>query len=221
MPDDAILCACGCGREVPKRKYPGRQNRFINTHQHAGPNNGNFRGGKEERACPVCLKVFEEWPSQVGVTCGDAGCDRTWRSLKSAARVRHKEAVKCHHCGKEVRLFPGRAKPKNFCSRPCLSRSKDCENAGNWRGGKWRWVQGQALERDCYRCVICGFDQVVDVHHVVRRSDEGNDAFSDLITLCPNHHRMADLGLINVESYRDLEWTPDSPWTASHSRRKS
>jgi predicted restriction endonuclease len=40
-----------------------------------------------------------------------------------------------------------------------------------------------------------------------------SNGISNLITLCPNHHRMADLGIIDLEDYRDFLWSPDS-WTA-------
>lgn len=39
------------------------------------------------------------------------------------------------------------------------------------------------------KCLICGFDKVVDLHHV--DWDRGNNKKSNLIGLCPNHHRMA------------------------------
>ena len=37
-------------------------------------------------------------------------------------------------------------------------------------------------------CVICGFDKIVDLHHL-DKNHENRDS-NNLIGLCPNHHRM-------------------------------
>jgi hypothetical protein len=216
------FCACGCGGLVRLAKYPSQQRKFINHHQHRGEHNGNFRGGKESKCCPVCLSQFESWPSQPSVTCGDDACYREWQRLKTAARGQHKVSVKCDHCGTGIKLFPSQVKPKNFCNRSCHSRTKKHDNNGNWQGGKWKWFQAQVLRRDDYRCVICGFDQVVDVHHIVGRKRGGSDDPTNLLTLCPNHHRMADIGLIRVEHLARLDWNPEAPdSSSSHSRSES
>jgi predicted restriction endonuclease len=56
-----------------------------------------------------------------------------------------------------------------------------------------------ALLRDGYKCAVCGFDTTVEVHHIIgkrRNGGGGTDHIENLITLCPNHHTMADKGLI-------------------------
>lgn len=55
----------------------------------------------------------------------------------------------------------------------------------------------QARARDRGRCVVCGYDIVVDVHHIVPRSAGGGNQLSNLITVCPNHHAMAHRGLLS------------------------
>ena len=37
-------------------------------------------------------------------------------------------------------------------------------------------------------CTICGFDKIVDLHHLDR--DHSNVSESNLVGLCPNHHKM-------------------------------
>lgn len=217
-----LLCACGCGQPVPTAKYPSLQRKYINHHQHRGEHNGNYRGGKVSRCCPVCLESFMAWPSKHAVTCGAVECFKSWQSMTSGARGQHKTEVACDFCGTPLRRFPSQIKEKNYCNRSCLSKTKTHDNNGNWQGGKWRWFQAQVLRRDNYRCVICGFDQVVDVHHIVGRKRGGTDEPSNLITLCPNHHRMADLGLIKVNHLARLDWTPEDQGSpASHSHTES
>lgn len=56
------------------------------------------------------------------------------------------------------------------------------------------------------KCCICGFDTVVEVHHIKAVADfpfsatlaEVNDLLN-LLYLCPNHHVMVDKGLISTE----------------------
>ncbi len=38
------------------------------------------------------------------------------------------------------------------------------------------------------KCVLCGFDKVVDLHH--KDGNHKNDQISNLVGLCPNHHKM-------------------------------
>lgn len=207
--DATILCACGCGLPVRRANFPSRQSRYINTHQHRGTHNGNFRGGKIQKSCPVCLDTFAGWPSQHEVTCGKDKCYRKWLGMKTAARGRHKVIVQCAMCGKDIHRFPSQVKERNFCDRSCHSRTKGHTNNGNWKGGLWKWVQRQILNRDDHKCVVCGFNLVVDIHHIVRRKSGGKDTHDNLVTLCPNHHRMADLRLIGQDYLRQFA-TPTS-----------
>lgn len=49
------------------------------------------------------------------------------------------------------------------------------------------------------RCAVCGFSEVVEVHHIVSRAMGGSDMLSNLILVCPNHHSMIDRGLIFIK----------------------
>ena len=49
----------------------------------------------------------------------------------------------------------------------------------------------QVLERDGWRCQICGSMQHLQVHHLTLRSQSGSDEEQNLITLCADcHERM-------------------------------
>ena len=52
----------------------------------------------------------------------------------------------------------------------------------------------QVLERDGWRCQSCGRQENLQAHHVNPRSNLGDDALVNLITLCANCHRTAHLG---------------------------
>jgi 5-methylcytosine-specific restriction endonuclease McrA len=61
-----------------------------------------------------------------------------------------------------------------------------------------------ALRRAGSRCRVCGFDTLVEVHHIIARRHGGPDTLDNLITLCPNHHTMADRGQIAQDALRAL-----------------
>jgi len=52
-------------------------------------------------------------------------------------------------------------------------------------------LQRQVLERDGWRCQVCGSMQNLQVHHLKFRSHSGSDEEQNLITLCAEcHERM-------------------------------
>ncbi|MGA3319045.1 MAG: HNH endonuclease [Candidatus Korobacteraceae bacterium] len=49
-------------------------------------------------------------------------------------------------------------------------------------------LQRQVLERDGWRCQVCGSMQNLQVHHLKFRSRSGGDEEQNLITLCAECH---------------------------------
>lgn len=47
--------------------------------------------------------------------------------------------------------------------------------------------------------MLCGFDVVTNVHHIVRKKDGGSNDLTNLVTLCPNHHHMVHAGMVTNE----------------------
>jgi len=47
------------------------------------------------------------------------------------------------------------------------------------------------------KCIICGFDKRVHLHHIIKRRIGGSNDKENLVYLCPNHHWMADFGETN------------------------
>jgi 5-methylcytosine-specific restriction endonuclease McrA len=50
-------------------------------------------------------------------------------------------------------------------------------------------LRRQVLQRDGWRCQICGSKQNLHVHHKQLRSQQGDDDDSNLITLCAACHQ--------------------------------
>ena len=49
-------------------------------------------------------------------------------------------------------------------------------------------VRKRVLERDGWRCQACGSMKNLQIHHMKRRSQLGDDAMPNLITLCADCH---------------------------------
>jgi 5-methylcytosine-specific restriction endonuclease McrA len=52
----------------------------------------------------------------------------------------------------------------------------------------YRELHRQVLERDGWRCQVCGSMQCLQVHHLKFRSQSGGDEEQNLITLCTECH---------------------------------
>jgi 5-methylcytosine-specific restriction endonuclease McrA len=46
----------------------------------------------------------------------------------------------------------------------------------------------RVLERDGWKCQKCGSLENLQVHHEIKRSQQGNDALNNLVTLCAHCH---------------------------------
>jgi 5-methylcytosine-specific restriction endonuclease McrA len=53
----------------------------------------------------------------------------------------------------------------------------------------YRRLHQEILERDGWRCQLCGSLRGLEVHHVQQRSHAGDDCEPNLITLCSDCHR--------------------------------
>lgn len=49
------------------------------------------------------------------------------------------------------------------------------------------------------KCQICGFDEATEVALIRPIEQGGHPALSNMLLLCPNHHRILDLGLITID----------------------
>jgi len=52
----------------------------------------------------------------------------------------------------------------------------------------YRRLMKRVLERDGWRCQKCGSLENLQVHHKIRRSQQGNDSLENLVTLCAHCH---------------------------------
>ncbi len=212
-----------------KRRYCSDECRERGYNQE-GPNNPNYGRTKVETSeCEICGSTFEYYPSdKKGLYCPECVENEEWREVPKPPKGEEhrwwkggKIVVQCDTCGDPIRRWPNKVYERNFCEEDCqaewFSEAYTGEGHPNWAGGGnrnygpgWRRAKLETLERDAFRCVLCGttrddLERNPDVHHVipVRLFDESpdhdrSDAHfpANLISLCVTCHRRADHGRI-------------------------
>jgi hypothetical protein len=53
-------------------------------------------------------------------------------------------------------------------------------------------------ERFGGKCAVCGFDEVIEIHHIIPKYIGGGDDPNNLIVLCPNHHALVHSGQLKI-----------------------
>ncbi len=98
---------------------------------------------------------------------------------------------------------------KKFCSISCRNKShreyvkqalKDWRNK-NYEKFKAQWTRSNNKNKERHKlrrkrlveelggkCVICGFDKNLHLHHKIPLSEGGTNKPENLVPLCPNHH---------------------------------
>jgi hypothetical protein len=183
-----VLCACGCGRFRRKYNNCGQELKYISGHD------DNWKNSRrEEAACLVCGKRFRGRKRQK--LCSTE-CRSKWADINKPREAKV-TTTKCAVCGTDV-LRPV-SEIQGGRDAVCSDRCRYILVANKLRGPR---SDGKrlALQRDRGACRICGFDVIVHVHHIDPKRNGGAGGIDNLITLCPNHHAMADRGLMDADS---------------------
>lgn len=168
--------------------------------------------------CPQCGKTFYRTPSERKLnnnycsrTCANQAQSRTLQDIPSL-RTSQGVEMHCLTCGIAFYVKPHRVTKAKYCSRACFhaarfgeSRPAPTNNVAGSNNPNFRGTSNLVTARENGRkylgneCMICGWDEVIDIHHIVPRRHRGTNAIDNLIVLCPNHHRLADLSRISTD----------------------
>ncbi len=112
----------------------------------------------------------------------------------------------CTNCSTPVwRTNSTKARSKSgkyFCSRHCATVVnntvyKSNEHHPNYISGKASYRE-LAFKYYGVKCKLCNYNikKVLEVHHI--DSNRSHNSVSNLMVLCPNHHKEVQLGLITI-----------------------
>lgn len=112
-----------------------------------------------------------------------------------------RKPVSCVICGKEILA----GLHKKTCSKKCKLENDKSVNRihslGRKKSEKVKWgtrsFRTRFLEERGTKCEECSYSktEVLQIHHVIERSNGGSDDFSNLKLLCRNCHGEVHLGL--------------------------
>lgn len=173
-----------CGKPFAKKDPRSRfcTVQCVGLHRRTNPEVFNRATGR----CLYCKKLLSGKPKR------QQFCNRTCMAL--AVRV-DTPNTSCCICGKPFRLSPSvlSKRKRVHCSKRCYAKDGQ-QNAHQWKGGCSRGQRKKVRELYGDKCMICGWMEApCDAHHIVPARSGGTHALSNLIVLCPNHHRLADL----------------------------
>jgi len=212
------FCSYDCWREYQKR-YPKKISSICQFCGKSFQHHANRKGiycskqckiaGLSKRTkvpliCPTCKKEF--------IVNRCEAKTRKFCSLKcfyksiSDHRPGTLKTKNCEMCGKPFNYPIWREGEARFCSHKCAGIAFRGKGSKRYKGiyknpadlrkalhRSLKWLYGD-------RCAICGWDKTPnDVCHIVPRSKGGKGSLDNVVFLCPNHHRMLDMGLIQRE----------------------
>ena len=176
-------------------------------------------------SCRICGKAFV--PSRTSHANLYCSHECYYEARRRGFYPREKQGIvkTCPICKKEFYVFKSQINRRETCSRRCknirqmikharkrkLRFEKDITKNKYRRRDMRRWLKELGGEQ----CELCGWDEApVDICHIIPRKEGGETILSNVVFLCPNHHRMYDSGLIQREHLaalaqkRQLDTTP-------------
>lgn len=208
-----------CGKSFTKHPSAMKRNKSGAVYCSRKCSNRRQQRTLPDLTCPQCGKTFYRKPSERILN--NNYCSRTCanqaqsRAIEKIPELRTGKGIliQCKHCGNPFHVKPHRAKKAKYCSMACFQaqrfgepikinhpRNMDGPNNPNYKGSNnLPTARATYFKHFPAHCMICGWDTIVDIHHIVPRRRKGNNSLDNLIGLCPNHHRMADLGMIKPE----------------------
>jgi len=104
---------------------------------------------------------------------------------------------KCKRCKREMALHA-----KGLCAG-CYNYIFHSDKNKAYNARKSSGVDLQTYRKVTKECVVCGFDKIVDIHHIDKNKQ--NNSPKNLIGLCPNHHRMINNLNFRHEIFQQLK----------------
>jgi len=122
-----------------------------------------------EKHCVKCGKLKEH---QAKGFCRNCYIKYSWNPKK----------IICKRCKRELSMHA-----KGFCGG-CYNYLFRTEQAKAGNSQKRNNLDIKEYQKITKKCVVCGFNKVVELHHLDH--NHKNNSETNLIGLCPNHHKM-------------------------------
>lgn len=154
--------------------------------------------------CERCGKTFKRRKSEAyrgaKTFCSKTCAGSVTGGVRFGNPPRPSVEKQCEVCGSTYKAKASRPNSR-YCSKACriVAHSTKMVGQGNshYKHGKSAACGiSQARKHYEQKCIICGFDILVQVHHITPKAEGGTNDPANLAILCPNHHAMADRNMI-------------------------
>jgi ribosomal protein L37E len=103
----------------------------------------------------------------------------------------------CKRCKRKMPIHA-----KNLCAS-CYNYIFHSDKVREYNKRKKTKIDLKTYKNLTEKCVLCGFDKIVDIHHLDKNNQ--NNSKENLIGLCPNHHRMINNYKFRYEIWSELQ----------------
>ena len=116
-------------------------------------------------------------------------------------RLRHPNYMKEHH-------------KRFYAKNGDAERERSSKNYEKYKQFKTSDKRRRVVRELGHKCVVCGFSEVINVHHIVparkypngkRKKDFALKRIDEYIVLCPNHHALVHMGKISPEELKSYK----------------
>lgn len=157
---------------------------------------------KQNSECVVCKSGFYARPN-IKANGGGKYCSRECYLIATNKNI-YPIVKKCIFCGKDIIITEKTYRNKKFCSSSCSATYSNSRR----KGVKYKVrasIRDLAIKTYGHKCMIenCCYEKIIDAHHIVYSSQNGDNSFENIILLCPNHHREVHKKFISKQELKD------------------
>jgi hypothetical protein len=151
-----------------------------------------------KKVCQPCLDVIKNTDNRTNYRKNCIDCGKVF-IYKSAVAL-----DTCKKCSENVNCYCGNIVTKTnsvylnkrrFCSSLCAENFMN-EGTSNF--------PRSVIDSFDKACAICGYDTVINYHHITEKSNGGDNSVANCIPLCPNHHAEYHRGFLTKEFIIDV-----------------
>jgi hypothetical protein len=148
-----------------------------------------------DRICPACYYGYE--PNYIKcIKCGNIRPHRAKMMCYSCYKVYGTPEIICKGCGK-LKNHKG----KGYCNN-CFNKKFHYNQIKAHNANKYHNISFELYKKLTSHCILCDFNKMIDLHHIDH--NHKNNSPSNLIGLCPNHHKMIHNELFSEEIKQEL-----------------
>jgi 5-methylcytosine-specific restriction endonuclease McrA len=122
-------------------------------------------------------------------------------SCRNKSMQRRLEKI-CPVCTKTFSDRPRSIISRATCSRACGQKLRAAHRGPNFKRRSATLLKNAAAIYG-RSCKVCGFDRLIEYAHIIPASKGGDIRPSNILPLCPNHHRLFDKGLLTNQEKKE------------------